>query len=236
MRVALSLVISLVAAAAAAAGPAVLVEPGLRLPAAPRAGEVRVALTLDACGGATDMRVLSALIDNRIPATIFATGIWLRRNPQAVAMLKAHAELFEIENHGASHVPAVDRPLKVYGISSAGSAEGVAREVLGGAEALERAGLTRPRWFRGATAKYTPSAVAEIERLGFRVAGFSINADGGSLLGAATTAHRVEAAGDGDVLIAHVNQPGHAAGAGLVKGLLALSARGVTFVRLADVD
>ena len=39
---------------------------------------------------------------------------------------------------------------------------------------------------------------------------------------------------DGDVIIAHINQPTHSAGAGLVKGLLDLKAKGVTFVRLDD--
>lgn len=236
MRLAVTLAALLLAAGAASAAPAKLVEPGLHLPPASTRGEVRVAVTLDACGGRTDMRILSALVDNRIPATIFATGIWLRHNPDAVAVLKAHPDLFEIENHGARHVPAIDRPLSVYGIPGAGSADGVAAEVRGGAEALGKAGLPAPHWFRGATAKYTPSAMTEIEGLGFRIAGYSINADGGSLLGAATTARNVERARDGDVLIAHINQPTHAAGAGLVKGLLALKARGVTFVRLVDAE
>lgn len=236
MRLVLSLAILLPTLAAASAAPGGLVEPGLRLPASTSPGEVRVALTLDACGGATDMRILSALVENRIPATIFATGIWLRRNPGAVALLKAHPRLFEVENHGARHLPAIDRPLRVYGIAAAGSAEGVLREVLGGAEAVQGAGLPRPRWFRGATAKYTRTAMAQVERLGFRIAGYSLNADGGSLLGAAATEKRVRSARDGDVIIGHVNQPTHAAGAGLVRGLLALKARGVAFVTLKDAE
>lgn len=234
MRLVLSLAVFLFAAAAASA--AGLVEPALRLPASASPGTVRVALTLDACGGGTDMRILTALVENGIPATIFATGIWLRRNPGAVAVLKAHPGLFEVENHGARHVPAIDRPVSVYGIAAAGSAEGVSKEVLGGAEAVQAAGLPRPRWFRGATAKYTATAMAQVEALGFRIAGYSLNADGGSLLGAAATEKRMNSARDGDVIIGHVNQPTHAAGAGLVRGLLALKARGVVFVRLKDVE
>lgn len=236
MRLVYSLAVLLVTLAASSAAPADLVEPVLRLPASTTPGAVRVALTLDACGGGTDMRILSTLVENRIPATIFATGIWLRRNAAALTFLKAHPDLFEIENHGARHVPAIDRPASVYGIAAAGSAEGVAREVLGGAEAVQGAGLPRPRWFRGATAKYTRTAMGQVERLGFRIAGYSLNADGGSLLGAAATEHRVKAARDGDVILGHVNQPTHAAGAGLVRGVLALKARGVVFVRLKEVE
>lgn len=236
MRAVITLAALVFAVTAASAAPADLVEPTLRLPASTSPGAVRVALTLDACGGGTDKRILSALVENRIPATIFATGVWLRRNAEALAVMKAHPDLFEVENHGARHVPAIDRPASVYGIAAAGSAEGVAREVLGGVEALRGAGLPGPRWFRGATAKYTRTAIAQIETLGFRIAGYSLNADGGSLLGAGTTELRLKAARDGDVIIGHFNQPTHAAGRGLVKGILALKARGVVFVRLNDID
>src|SRR5258708_37377575 len=65
------------------------------------------ALTLDACDGGFDADLIGFLIENRIAATIFATKKWLDRNPAAVALLKAHSDLFDIENHGANHVPAV---------------------------------------------------------------------------------------------------------------------------------
>ncbi|MEI9412504.1 polysaccharide deacetylase family protein [Mesorhizobium salmacidum] len=212
-----------------------LVEPTLHIkPAA--SGTGRVALTLDACGGKTDTRILSALVDNKIPATIFVTGIWLKRNAEAVAIMRAHPDLFELENHGGRHVPAVDTPRKIYGISSAGSPEAVLAEVESGAAALATTGEPAPKWFRGATAEYSPSAIAMIRKLGFKIAGFSINGDGGSLLGAKETARRIAAAKDGDVIISHINQPTHAAGEGVVQGLLALKDKGMTFVRLDDAD
>jgi peptidoglycan/xylan/chitin deacetylase (PgdA/CDA1 family) len=183
MRFALSLAVLIATTSAALADAPKLVELALHLPHAGLSDGIRVALTLDACGGRTDTRILSALVENRIPATIFATGIWLRRNPEAVAILKAHPGLFEVENHGARHVPAIDRPVSVYGIASAGSAQAVLQEVMGGAGALVKAGLPEPRWFRGATAKYTPTSMAQIEALGFRIAGYSINADGGRCSG-----------------------------------------------------
>jgi len=210
-----------------------LVEPQLHLESS--AGGRRVALTLDACSGATDTRILSALVENAIPATIFVTARWLRRNPDAVRLLLADPDLFELENHGARHVPAVDEAVRIYGIAAAGSPQAVAAEVEGGASEMTALGLAKPRWFRGATAKYTPSAIVAIRAMGYRVAGYSVNADEGALLGAAIVEKRVAAARDGDVIIAHVNQPTRQAGAGLVKGLLRLKADGATFVRLEDV-
>lgn len=208
-----------------------LVEPALRLPPS-RDGNVRVALTLDACDGRTDMRILDTLVEQRIPATIFATGRWLRRNKPALEIMLAHPDLFEVENHGMKHVPAVDTPTRIYGIRAAGSADAVRAEVQNGGNAVAEATGRSPKWFRGATAKYTTSSMSEIRELGQRVAGYSINGDGGSLLGARSAERRIAAAGDGDVIIAHINQPGHKAGAGGVKGILDLKARGVEFTRL----
>jgi peptidoglycan/xylan/chitin deacetylase (PgdA/CDA1 family) len=211
-----------------------IVEPSLHV-APGGAAAPRVALTFDACMGKTDMRILSTLIESRVPATIFVTARWLRRNPGAFATMQAHPDLFEIENHGARHVPAVDRPTKIYGIAAAGSQQAVAAEVEGGATALRAAGVADPRWFRGSTARYSRSAIAEIRRMGFRVAGYSLNGDGGSLLGAGASQRRIAAAKDGDVVIAHINQPTHAAGEGVAKGILDLKAKGFAFVRLSEV-
>lgn len=210
-----------------------LVEPQLRLERQEKGAPPRVALTFDACSGKTDERILSMLIDNHIPATIFVTARWMKRNAAAMAIFKAHPDLFEIENHGAMHIPAVDRPVSIYGIPAAGSPQAVEAEVAGGAAAIAGQGV-QPHWFRGATAKYSLSSIGQIRQLGFRIAGYSVNGDGGSLLGAAAAEKRIAAASDGDVIIAHINQPTHGAGAGVVKGILDLRAKGYTFVRLNE--
>lgn len=228
------LVAAVLPAGAAMARQPDTVEPTLRI-APGGSGTPRVALTFDACMGGTDKRILSALVDNHVPATIFVTGRWLKRNRTAFAEMRAHPELFEIQNHGARHVPAVDRPMKIYGIAAAGSPEAVRAEVEGGANAVRAAGGGDPQWFRGSTARYSKSAIVQIRKLGFRVAGYSLNGDGGSLLGARMTEKRIAAARDGDVVIAHINQPRHAAGEGVAKAIVDLKAKGYAFVRLSDV-
>lgn len=235
MRLARCLLIALIVPAGSAfAKQPDTVEPTLHV-APGGAGSPRVALTFDACMGQTDKRILSALIDNQIPATIFVTGRWLKRNRTVFAEMRAHPDLFEIQNHGARHIPAVDSPMRIYGIAAAGSPEAVQAEVEGGANAVRAAGGGNPKWFRGSTARYSKSAIAQIRKLGFRVAGYSVNGDGGSLLGAKATEKRIAAARDGDVVIAHINQPKHAAGEGVAKAIVELKAKGFTFVRLTDV-
>jgi peptidoglycan/xylan/chitin deacetylase (PgdA/CDA1 family) len=195
-----------------------------------------VALTLDACSGGTDMRILGALIANKVPATIFVTGRWINSNPEAVGLLNLHTDLFQIENHGAAHVPAVIGTQKPYGIEPAGSAEAVLAEVTGGNLAIKLSTPANPEWYRGATALYTNDAITLIKQSGHRIAGFSLNADFGASASAETTANRIINAKDGDVIIAHINQPTRQSGPGVVEGVLALQAQGFTFVRLDQAE
>lgn len=212
-----------------------LIEPKLSLPKA--AGPTpRVAVTLDACSGATDRRILDLLIAEEIPATFFVTGRWIRRNAEALALIAARPDLFEVENHGLNHVPAIELEGTVYDIAAAGSMEAVRSEVEEGARWIVKAGLAGPRWFRGATARYTPASASAIEAMGYRIAGYSLNADDGASVSARTAAKRLKAASDGDVIIAHVNQPTHAAGAGVAEGLKALKAKGAVFVKLDALE
>ena len=210
-----------------------LIEPELRIAPGGAAGP-RVALTLDACMGAVDLRILDALVANEIAATIFVTARWLQHNAEALATLKAHPDLFELQNHGAMHVPAVTGTEKLYGLETAGTLEAVEAEVKGGADMMRALGIGQATWYRDATALYSADALGLIRQMGFRIAGFSLNADFGASLPADKVTERILTAKDGDVIIGHINQPKRSSGAGLAAGILALKAKGFTFVRLGD--
>jgi len=66
----------------------------------------RIALTFDACSldaqSYYDERVARILIDNRIPATIFVGGKWMRDHPEQLRAL-ATLPQFELANHGFMH-------------------------------------------------------------------------------------------------------------------------------------
>jgi len=211
------------------------VEPLFR-PRAAAVGGPRVALTLDACGGGFDLRIAAALIETGVSATIFLTGLWLRNNAKALALLLAHRELFAFQNHGAAHVPAILGEGAVFGLPIAGTLAAVRDEVEGGARAVRTATGSATRWFRGAAARYSPAAIAEIRATGHRLAAYSLNADQGASLPAAAVAARMVRARDGEVIIGHINQPGRASGAGIVQGIAALRAAGMGFVTLDALD
>ena len=196
-------------------------------------GEEVAALTLDACSGSFDAELIHFLIVHRIPATIFATKKWLDRNPAGVALLKQHADLFEIEDHGANHVaPVVGAGRSVFGIPGNPDLAHLEREVLGGANAVAMITGESPRWYRGATAEYDPAAIKAIEAMGYRIAGFSVNADVGATLPRAAIVARLDQVKSGDIIIAHMNKPASETAEGLSEGLQRLLARGFRFVRL----
>jgi len=199
-------------------------------------GMARVALTLDACPGQLDRRITDVLVSERVKATIFMTERWMLRNPDGLALLLDHPDLFAIENHGARHVPPVLGSGTMYGLAIAGTLENVRREVVDGAAAIKAATGVRTSWYRGATARYSPAAISEIERLGFRIAAYSLSADRGASLPAVTVTRRMARSEDGEVIIGHMNQPGRSSGEGIVHGIVALRRAGFSFEHLNEVD
>lgn len=203
------------------AAPDVLVEPRMTMQVPAQAART-VALTLDACSGAADMRIVDTLISLAIPATIFVTGLWLRTNQLLVSTLRARSDLFNLQNHGERHLPPVLGSRRIYGLRVAGTLDGIHREVERGADAVAATGAPRPAWYRGAAAIYSPAAISAIEAMGVRIAGYSLVADEGASLPAASVARRIAAAVSGDIIIAHVNQPHRESGAGVAAGIAEL--------------
>jgi peptidoglycan/xylan/chitin deacetylase (PgdA/CDA1 family) len=196
-----------------------------------------IALTLDACSGAFDKDLIEFLIRNRIPATLFVTKRWLVRNPSAIEIIKANAVLFEVEDHGENHIPAVvGKGRRVYGIEGEPDILHLRREVEEGARAIAQLTGGHPHWYRGATAVYDYEAADEIRKIGFKIAGFSVNADAGATLKKNQILARLRQVKPRDVIIAHMNKPWSATAEALSVGLLELLRQGFTFVRLDEVD
>jgi peptidoglycan/xylan/chitin deacetylase (PgdA/CDA1 family) len=197
----------------------------------------KVALTLDACTGKYDDDLIKFLIRNRIPATIFATKKWMDRNPLGMSIIKAHLDLFDVEDHGERHIPAVvGKGRKVYGITGEPDMIHLRREVLLGASAVQEATGIAPHWYRGATATYDPDAIREIKKMGYKIAGFSVNADNGATLSKAAIEKKMKRVKAGDIIIAHMNKPASDSAEGLSAGLAYLLKAGFVFVRLDQVE
>ncbi|MCL1889242.1 MAG: polysaccharide deacetylase family protein [Desulfovibrionaceae bacterium] len=190
-----------------------------------------VALTLDACGGKTDMRIIALLRDLRIPAAIFVTNPWLRGNADLAADLAADP-LFSLEAHGARHKPASVAGRTAHGIPGTANIASLVDEVESNARAIAAVTGKRPRWYRSGAAFYDDVALLVIRDLGFSVAGFSISADQGGALPAKTVARLLLSAKDGDILLIHVNRPESDVYEGLKEALPQMTAAGIKFVAL----
>ena len=199
------------------------------------AGENAVALTLDACGGEFDIDLVNTLIELRVSATIFATRKWIDRNRSGMALLNAHPELFAIEDHGAAHVPAVIGANKrVYGLRGEPDIAHLRDEINGGANAIAATGAPKPRWYRGATALYDQAAIGTIDAMGYRIAGFSVNADAGATLPRRAIVERLKSVQPGDIIVAHMNRPSSESAEALREALPGMLQRGLLFVTLRD--
>jgi peptidoglycan/xylan/chitin deacetylase (PgdA/CDA1 family) len=222
----------LVCAAAWAHAGSSPVEPHHRLALGHSAGNT-AAITLDACGGAFDAQLIHLLVAQRVPASIFVTKKWLGRNPAGTAALLAHPELFELQDHGTAHVPAVIGR-RVYGIAGEPDMAHVRSEVTGAAQAITALTGHAPHYYRGATAVYDPEALRAIEAMGYAIAGFSVNADAGSTLSQSAITARLRSVKNGDVIIAHMNKPAGSTFEAFSVALPELLARGFRFVKLSD--
>lgn len=128
-------------------------------------------------------------------------------NPLGLSVIKAHLDLFDVEDHEEDHIPAViGAGRKVYGIPGEPDLIHLRREVLLGARAIQTATGITPHWYRDATAEYDPQAIREIEKLGYKIAGFSVNADIGATAKEIDIEKRLENVKSGDVIIAHMNK------------------------------
>jgi peptidoglycan/xylan/chitin deacetylase (PgdA/CDA1 family) len=196
-------------------------------------GRARVAWTFDACGSGdgVDHALLDGLRDAAVPATLFLNARWIERHPALAAELAADP-LFILANHGTRHLPLSVTGAQAYGIHGAASAEEAVGEVWGNHELLTGLTGTPPRYFRSGTAHYDDVAVQIVQDLGELPIGFTVNGDGGATYTAATVHAELMSARPGDIVIAHMNQPGSGTAEGAISAAAELRDRGVKLVHL----
>lgn len=194
-----------------------------------------VFLTLDACGGpagsAFDQTLVDGLRSAKIPATLFLNLRWIEANSGVAAALAAEP-LFSIQNHGSAHLPLSVTGAEAYGILGTTSVREAAHEVWANHQVITDLTGNAPRWFRPGTAHLDDVGLSIAEALGERIAGFAINGDGGATLPAADVSAAVSSAVGGEIIIAHMNQPGSGGAEGILGAIDAMRAGGVVFATL----
>ena len=188
-----------------------------------------VAITLDACGGQTDMRMLYLLKEKNILATIFVTSKWLSTNPQAISFIKSYPELFRVENHGQNHLSAVQGNTGPYHLPSVHTLAGLEKEVLSAeADIFARFGR-HSSWYRTAGALYDEKSISWLESHNFHVAGYTVAADEGATASKPRIMEHMKKVSSDGVILMHLNKPRSQSYEGLKAGLEYLSSKNYTF-------
>ncbi|SDF24436.1 Peptidoglycan/xylan/chitin deacetylase, PgdA/CDA1 family [Blastococcus aurantiacus] len=196
-----------------------------------------VALTFDACGGARGSGYDAALIDtlraSGTPATLFLNQRWILAHPDRAAELAADP-LFELANHGTTHLPLSVRGAAAYGIPGTSDPGAVFDEISGNRRALTELTGAPPRFFRSGTAHYDDVAVRIAGDIGETVVNFDVNGDAGATFGPRQVTAALCTATPGSIVIGHLNQPGGGTAAGVAAALPRLAADGFRFARLSE--
>lgn len=194
------------------------------------AGDVRVALTFDACEGRgkpafLDQGIVDYLSAQKLPFTIFATGLFAQRNAAQLAQLAA-SPLVEVENHSFDHPQHMERL----------TPDQVREQVAKADAAIALVTGRQPRFFRFPAGNYDAASLAEVEASGHQVVHWSFaSGDPSPRLAPEQLKDWVlTKARAGDILIFHINGRAPATAKALPGIVEHLRRRGVQFVRLDE--
>jgi len=191
-----------------------------------------LALVFHACGGAYDATIIDLLEREKIQATIFISGPWLKAHPDIVLRLAANP-LFEIANHGLRHRPLSVTGRSAYGIQGARNVEEVVDEVEGGARAIQAVIGRKPDLFCPGTAHADEVSIEVVKALGYVPVSFTVNGDAGATSSKAQIIESLNNAPRGSIVLLHMNRPQGWTAEALATALPTLKEKGVRFVKLS---
>lgn len=198
-----------------------------------------IALTFDACGGEKgngyDSKLISFLIKENVPATLFINARWIDANPEIFQTLSKNS-LFEIENHGYLHKPLSINGKSAYGIRGTSNVHEVINEVYLNEQKIQKLTGKKTKYFRSGTAFYDNVSVSILKELGEKPVGFSIIGDAGATFSAEQIKMASLNAKEGSIIIYHMNHPDKQTAEGIIKSIPLLKQKGFKFVKLEDYD
>lgn len=169
-------------------------------------GQKVLYLTLDACGGEYDSKLIDFLSQNNIKATLFINARWIKNHTKEFYQI-AQNPLFSIQNHGTNHKPLSVNGASIYGIKGTKSVAEVFAEIDENDKLITQLSGKKAHFFRSGSAFYDDVAMDIAKDMGYKIAGFNVVGDGGatySLQKILKIGKKVES---GDILIYHFNKP-----------------------------
>jgi peptidoglycan/xylan/chitin deacetylase (PgdA/CDA1 family) len=200
-----------------------------------------IAFTFDACGGRNgngcDKELLDFLDREKVPATLFISGLWIDANFSQFLSL-GRDTLFEIENHGLNHVPCSIDKESAYGITGTSGVNEAFDEIEANARKIKAIIHYNPIFFRSATTFIDEACVNIARQLGITVVSFHV-------LSGDAIAHTpvsvieenvIRSIKPGAIVIMHLNHPEWNTYEAMQKIVPRLRQMGYTFYKLKDFE
>lgn len=196
-----------------------------------------LALTFDATGIESgkgyDEELINYLIENKIPATLFLSGLWIDKNPEIVKEL-AKVSFFEIANLGLNHRPCSLNGKEIYGIKGTNNVEEIIEEIENNALKIKEFTGIKPKFYRPGTAYSDEYCIEIANKLGYEVIGFNVLGDGGATYSKERVKNALLSAEPGSIVILHMNIPQSETFEGVKEAMPTLLEQGFEFVKLSD--
>lgn len=202
-----------------------------------KTNEKKIALTFDACGGdygsGYDQELISFLINEKIPATLFINERWIYENEDTFLELSSYP-LFQIENHGTNHSPLSVNGGKAWGIQATESPFEVYQEIMKNHQTVKDLIGREMTLFRSGTAYYDEVSVQIANELGYDVVNFDILGDAGATYSSEQVKNALLNAKNGSIVLLHMNQPHSGTAEGVKNAIPLLRKKGFEFVLLEN--
>jgi len=188
-----------------------------------------VALTFDACETATpsyfDEKILSYLIKEKIPFTVFVSGRFATRNEKRLREI-AKLPFVEVENHSMNHCQHMEFL----------SDEKVRQEILRLDWLVQSITGKRTKYFRFPGGNYNDRVLKQVEQLNFKIVHWTFSSGDAdkNITPKRLIQWVVSRTRPGDILVFHINGRGYSTGDALPDIVSALRQKGFRFVKLED--
>lgn len=188
-----------------------------------------VALTFDACETRTasrfDEKILSYLIEEKIPFTVFMTGRFANRNRKRLQEI-SQLPFVEIENHSFNHHQHMERL----------TADEIRKEAQELDELMMKMIGRKTKYFRFPAGNYDGKTLRAIEDLHYKVVSWTYPSGDPdkSITPSRLTDWTLSKTSTGDILIFHINGRGYGTGEALPSIIRKLREKGLKFIKLED--
>ncbi len=190
----------------------------------------RVALTFDACPthhrSGYDSLVIQILIETKTPATLFLSGLWVKKHTRQTQFLSS-VPLFEIANHSYSH-PHLKK-----------ASDQVTRaEIQKTNELLVKLGCKKPVFFRPPYGEFDERTERLVSEAGMRLIEYDV-ASGDPDTAISTqrlVRYVVNSVKKGSIVIMHMNQRGKHTAEALPAIISQLRGKGYQFVKVSELE